>query len=96
LHPRFVEGLDWVDCQIDTIRGPVSCNWKRIGNRIALTLVVPVSTTAELSLPVASADAVTEDNHPAAASKGVTQVSVQKDLAAFHLASGTYRFEVRL
>jgi alpha-L-rhamnosidase len=95
LHPRFVEGLEWVDCRIDTIRGPITCNWKWIGNRIALILVVPVSATAELSLPVASAEAVTEDGHPAAASEGVTQVFAQNNLATFHLASGAYRFEVR-
>ena len=95
LHPRFVEGLEWVDCRIDTIRGPVTCNWKRIGNRIALALEVPVSATAELSLLVASAEAVTEDGHPAAASESVTQVSAQRNIATFHLASGAYRFEVR-
>ncbi len=96
LHPRFVEGLDWVNCRIDTVRGPVTCNWRRTGSLIALTLAVPVGASAQLSLPVVSADAVIEDGHPAVASEGVERVSTQEGLATFELASGTYRFELRL
>jgi alpha-L-rhamnosidase len=94
LHPRFVDGLEWVSCRINTIRGPVVCNWKRIGKRVALTIEVPVNATAELSLAVASPNALTENGHPAAVSEGIEKIFERKDLVAFRLASGTYRFEV--
>jgi alpha-L-rhamnosidase len=95
LHPRFVDGLDWVNCGIDTVRGHVTCNWKRTGNRIALTIEVPVNATAMLDLPAASANALTENGRPAVASEGVEKISEQKGAATFRLASGSYRFEVR-
>jgi alpha-L-rhamnosidase len=93
LQPRFVEGVDWVNCGVETVRGPVSCNWKRNGTRVTLELVVPVGATATLSLPAKIGGTITENGHPAAESEGVESISGTKGLTQFRLSSGTYRFE---
>lgn len=51
LHPQFVEGVDWVRCTHRSVRGPITCNWKRDGNRVLLDVELPVNATALLTLP---------------------------------------------
>lgn len=53
-QPQFVEGLDWVRTTHRSIRGPVTCDWKREGGGVTLSLLVPVNTTARLLLPPGS------------------------------------------
>jgi len=88
LQPWLAPGLDWVRCSYRSIRGPVTCNWKRAPDGVALELVVPVSATATLRLP---AGTLTEDGRPFA--------SVERDQARqpaagslqVKLASGHYQ-----
>ena len=75
MQPQFLEGLDWVNCSYNSVRGPITCNWKRNGNQVKLEIRVPVNTTASLVLP---AGTLTENGKP------VGQ-------GAFKLKSGAYR-----
>lgn len=93
LHPRFVEGLDWVKCSHRSIRGPVVCDWKRVGDTVHLMLRVPVGSTAELHLSVATS--ITENDHPAAESTGVKELPA-KGGVKLQVESGSYDFEVQL
>jgi alpha-L-rhamnosidase len=93
LHPRFVEGLDWVKCSHRTVHGQIVSNWKREGNTVAMELRVPVNTTAVLTLPTASS--ITENGHPAAKSAGVETLESAGGVK-LQLESGTYHFKVAL
>jgi alpha-L-rhamnosidase len=90
LHPRFVRGLDWVKCSVSTVRGPVVCEWKRRDGRIDLSVRIPVNASAELSLPGAAPDALTENGRPAAEADGVEILAGEP--AAWRLGPGTYQF----
>ncbi len=92
LHPRFVEGLEWVNCRINTVRGPLISNWRRTGGRIAWTVELPVGSTAEVGLPAASANAITESERPLSVVEGVEAVDERAGLVTFRLACGRYRF----
>jgi alpha-L-rhamnosidase len=85
LHPQFVEGLDWVRCTHNSIRGPITCNWKRDGGRVDLELHVPVNASARLVLPAPVADA-----------DGAEKVSERDGRVAYELASGHYRLSLDL
>lgn len=61
LQPWFAPDLDWVRCTYRSVRGPITCNWKREPSGVALELQVPVGAAATLSLP---AGTVTEDGRP--------------------------------
>ncbi len=87
-QPQFLEGLDWVRCTYRCIRGPITCDWKRQGDRVAMDLHVPVNTSAMLILPTAGA--ITENGRPAADSKGVEEVSERDGNAKLRLGSGRY------
>jgi alpha-L-rhamnosidase len=87
-QPQFLEGLDWVRCTYRSVRGPITCDWKRQGDRVAMDLQVPVNTSAMLVLPTAGA--ITENGRPAADSEGVEEVSERDGNAKLRLGSGRY------
>ena len=87
-QPQFLEGLDWVRCSYRSIRGPITCDWKRQGDRVVMDLHVPVNTSATLILPAAGE--ITENGRPAADSEGAEEVSEQDGSAKLRLGSGRY------
>jgi alpha-L-rhamnosidase len=90
LQPQLLKGLDWVRCTHRSIRGPITCDWKREGDRVALELHVPANTSATLILPAAGA--LTENGCPATDSNGVEMIAGQDGRPTFRLDSGRYRF----
>jgi alpha-L-rhamnosidase len=87
-QPQFLDGLDWVRCTYRSIRGPITCDWKRQGDRVAMDLHVPVNTSATLILPTAGL--ITENGRSATDSEGVEKVSERDGSAKFRLGSGRY------
>ena len=88
-QPQFVEGLDWARTTHRSVRGPITCDWKREGGGVTLNLLVPVNTSARLLLPPGS---LTENGRPAAELKGVEVLSEAGGRNALRLASGRYSF----
>ncbi len=89
-QPQFLEGLEWVRCTYRSIHGPITCNWKRQGDRVAVDLHVSVNTSATLILPTAGE--ITEKGLPATDSDGVEKVSEQAGRVKLRLGSGWYHF----
>jgi alpha-L-rhamnosidase len=87
-QPQFLDGVDWVSCTHRSIRGPITCNWKRQDDRVEMYLLVPVNTSATLILPAAAA--ITEDSLPITESQGVEKISESNGLIKFSLESGCY------
>jgi len=92
-QPQFLEGLGWVRCTYQSIRGPITCNWKRQGDRVTMHLHVPVNTSATLIL--SSPGAITEDGRPATEAEGVEDVSEHDARVRLRLESGRYHFTYR-
>jgi alpha-L-rhamnosidase len=91
-QPQFFKGLDWVRCSYRSVRGPVTCDWKRDKASVVLDLRVPVNTTATLILPMGD---VTENGRLFSDSTGVRRVSDQNGRAIFKLESGQYHILVK-
>jgi len=89
-QPQSLDGLDWVRCTHRSIRGPITCDWTRQGDRVAMDLHVPVSTSATLILP--GTGVLTENGRPATDSKCVEEISAQDGRTKFRLGSGQYHF----
>ena len=89
-QPQFLDGLDWVRCTYRSIRGPITCDWKREGDRVAMELHVPVNTHATIVLPATGV--ITENGRPAAESEGVEKVSERNGRLELRLGSGRYHF----
>ena len=95
-QPQFIEGMDWVRCTHQSIRGPITCNWQRGDDHVALDIKVPVSASAVLILPASSAGKVSENGSPAVDSPGVKETHKQDGHVEYELGSGQYRFKVAL
>jgi len=90
LHPQFVKDLAWVNCTHRSVRGPITCNWQRDGDRVTLDLSVPVNSSATLVLP--GTGTLTEDGRALPNVQGVEKVSTQAGHMHVTLGSGDYRF----
>ena len=48
ITPHFVEGLDWAKGEYHSVRGLISSEWKREGDKVTLTVTIPSGCTAEI------------------------------------------------
>ncbi len=92
IDPRPVEGLTWAKASYDTIRGPVTSEWRRDGKTLEYNIEIPANTTAMLRIPVAAADKVTESGRPMGEAKTVRLLKQAAGLAEYELGSGKYHF----
>jgi alpha-L-rhamnosidase len=92
IEPVICDGLSWAKTSFDSIRGPISTNWKRTGRHLDLEVVIPANTTATISIPAADAGNVTESGKPVTKAKAVTFLRAENEKVWLQAGSGTYRF----
>ena len=73
IAPSAVDELTSASGEEATPLGPVSSSWTRHGSRFALTVHVPVGSTATVCVPAAGAASVTEGGAPVAHAVGVAR-----------------------
>lgn len=95
LHPSPIGNLASVEASYDSIHGPISLRWERVGDRFTLKAEIPANTTATVFLPAREGAAVLEDGAAAERSAGVTCLRREGDRAVFFIESGRYTFETQ-
>ena len=50
IRPHFVSDLDWAKAEYKSVRGLVKSHWKRIGEKVELTVTIPTGVTATLQV----------------------------------------------
>jgi alpha-L-rhamnosidase len=93
ISPKSPKGLDWVKVRYDSVRGPISVEWKKENGKLVWNVTVPPNTTATAYIPSSSAEDVTESGKSLAKSEGVKFTKIENGRALCELQSGTYRFE---
>lgn len=94
IRPQLGEGLEWADGQLETMYGTVRSHWlKREDGTMEIETAVPSNTTAEIFLPHASVDSVTESGVMLAETDGVTAVISTQDGVWVTAGSGNYAFQ---
>jgi len=51
LKPYPIEGLDFVNCDYESVSGRIESHWRREGNQFIWDFTIPANTTAEVCLP---------------------------------------------
>ncbi|GAA3092893.1 hypothetical protein GCM10010530_17760 [Kribbella aluminosa] len=96
IRPHIPAGLDHVSASVRTVHGIVGSRWDQRNGELRLTVTIPANTTAQVFVPAASPDEVTEDHQaaarPAATAEGVRFIRMDGDRAVFGIGSGTYHF----
>jgi alpha-L-rhamnosidase len=95
IKPSPVGDLKWARASYDSIRGKITSDWKRDGDRFTLKVTIPPNTTATVFVPARSADGVTESGKAAAKSNGVKFLRQENGQGVFAVESGSYVFESR-
>ena len=93
IAPHPVRDLEWAKASYDSVRGPVSSDWRKRGGRFELSVHVPVGATATVVLPARALDTVTESGKPVANASGVKGARCESGQAVVEVESGRYRFE---
>jgi alpha-L-rhamnosidase len=52
LKPTFLEGLEWCEVGLNSPQGLIESNWKRSGDKIVWSVIVPENTLAMIQLPM--------------------------------------------
>jgi alpha-L-rhamnosidase len=96
IQPTVVGDLTWVRAAYDSIRGRITCEWKRDPGEFTLRTTIPPNTTATVSLPAKSASDVTESGVSAELSPGVKFVRQEPGQVVYEVGSGAYSFQAKL
>lgn len=90
--PAVTEHLNRASASVRTPFGTAASAWRRAGDRLRLTVTVPVGSTATVRVPSRDPEAVTEQGRPLSRAEGVTEVTYEPDAAVVRVGSGTYTF----
>ncbi|MBC8081578.1 MAG: family 78 glycoside hydrolase catalytic domain [Hymenobacter sp.] len=90
IRPYFpTTGLNKVRASIETMKGTVASSWQRTGTAVAMTVEIPVNTTAQVVLPAAATSLTLNQK----TTKSTRSADGQ---TAFTLGSGSYAIAFRL
>jgi alpha-L-rhamnosidase len=88
-------GIDHLDASYDSIRGTISVSWRRIGDGLSMSTMVPPNTTAEIHVPLAGKGSVTVNGKPLEQAEGLATASRTATALVLNAGSGVYAFDVR-
>lgn len=98
IDPMPGGSLTAAGASLHTYYGTASSGWRMEGNKLVLTVKVPVNTTATIHLPAGDKRLITEGGQPLAA---VTDIAItdrkangKADAISIQVGSGDYHFEI--
>ena len=87
--------LDWVEAEYDGPRGRIASHWRRTDDGLALRVVVPANTVAEIHLPAADARCVSEAGRAlTVGGAGIRGLRIDGTGLVVEAGSGDYDFVV--
>ncbi len=92
VQPHPGGGLTDARAELETGYGAAASGWRRDGDRLVVTAVVPPNTHATIRLPGARLDQVTEGTTPVAAAAGIRAARQDGDDVVVESGSGRYQF----
>jgi alpha-L-rhamnosidase len=94
LRPQLIDDLQWVKTTYHSVRGIITSNWSKIGDKIMLEISIPVNAQAELYLPVGEENRIFESGMPIQQAPGVDIVGHERNQHIYNLSSGKFKFEI--
>ena len=92
IRPQPVEGLDWVEAEHRSIRGPIHVRWERGLETLILKITIPPNTKAVVFVPASDPDSVRERGVRPAPSSGARFLRTAPGCAVYEVGSGSYTF----
>ncbi len=95
IAPQMVNGIDSSSVDFMTPYGKISSNWAKSPEGIAVEVEVPVNASAQIVLPTAKSENVTESGVAIADLSDVKQVNLDHGNVTLKVGSGHYTFLVK-
>ncbi len=92
IQPHTGGHLSYANADLETGYGKISVHWKIRDDHFLLDVVIPANTSADIHIPAASADAITENGKPLSALRGVIKINTEGKDVILQTGSGTYHF----
>jgi alpha-L-rhamnosidase len=99
-----LEGLDWVEASLKTIRGTIVSRWEKKNGSLLLEVAIPVNSWGEVHVPTLGLKrlvveeggrVVWRDGHFIEGFLGVESGRLEGNYVVFRVGSGSYRFLVK-
>ena len=96
VRPYIAPEMTRASAVVNALRGRFAAGWKKIGDRLEITVEVPANSEALVHIPADAARQVREGTCPAEQAEGVTFVREEASCAIFLVGSGQYVFSAPL
>ena len=94
IAPCTGSGPEWVETDYKSLRGLISCRWKRDGNLTELNLEIPPNTVAEVHLHTADIQKIRESGKSVTAAPGIRIIRNEGNKTVLETGSGVYSFRI--
>jgi hypothetical protein len=88
--------LMWAKASYQSVLGMVSSNWKKIGNRFELDIIIPVNATATVTIPAKWQNIGEGGSQVITGKRSVYLIAKQDNKSVFQVGSGIYHFTAKL
>ncbi len=91
--PQFIKEVDFVSYSNETPYGKAGISWKKKGEKRELDIIIPVSSTATVYLPIEDVNQLKESGELIDQIKEIQVVSFDSDKIILSMGSGEFHFE---
>ncbi|MDD2315364.1 MAG: family 78 glycoside hydrolase catalytic domain [Proteiniphilum sp.] len=96
VKPYIMNGLDFAEGELETIKGTIKTKWKKEGNLFTLDLTVPANTKATIHLPARNQKGITINGKRISNMKGIELVKEIDGYTVVRIGSGNHQLISRL
>ena len=90
----LLEGLDYANAKLETIKGTVCSSWKKEASKLTLKIEVPFNTLATVHIPAKKNVEIFENGIPLKNTEGIEYINYSKGAHQIKVPSGKYVFTI--
>ena len=92
IAPQLIKEVTWARAEYHSVRGTIATLWEQKRTGLFLTMTLPPSIRARVTLPAQSVQDITEGGFALAQRQGIRVFKQERDHIILEIGSGTYRF----
>lgn len=92
IKPVISKQVDFINGSYKSINGTIASSWKWQGNKVLMTVKIPVNTKAKVHIPIEKVSDLREGNKKIAKVPSIKVVASTEKEAVLEIGSGTYSF----
>lgn len=99
IKPYPVDGIDFVECTLNTVKGDVVSNWRKADGKLIIDITVPWNSTADVWIQATKSDIIKDDEliiweniQSINTCNGMVSCNKKGDYVIITVSSGNYKF----